>query len=196
MKQNIAIHTAARRYCQERFDYWTRKYEDLQLNENWQIQKRFEPGWTYSEEAYRTFPRYRIDKAIQIEVERLTVNSGAVLDEMRAYLLRACDVAEKQLESELKDPIARKSLHEEGEDFRAYIRILQSNDLADFKSLPFRRVIAESESKHLWNQLKEDWGIDGSYWFPLKEGHAPENLMTFPLIIGTPGMAPLFYVEL
>jgi hypothetical protein len=88
-------------------------------------------------------------------------------------------VAEKQLESELKDPVARKALHEEGEDFRAYIRILQSNDLADIKSLPCRRVIAESESKHLWNQLKESWGIDGGYWFPLKDGHAPENLMAF-----------------
>ena len=179
MEPNTALHTAARRYCQERFDYWTRRYEELQHHENSQVQKLFEPGWTYSEEAYRTFPRYRIDRAIRIEVERLTFNSGAPLGEMRASLLRACDVAKTQLESELKDLVARKALHEEGEDFRAYIEILQSNDLADIKPLPFRRVIAESESKHHWNQLKEAWGIDGRYWFPLKEGDAPQNLMAF-----------------
>src|ERR1700737_3182103 len=113
MEPNTALHTAAQRYCQERFDYWFRQYEELQRNENWQVQKLFEPGWTYSDEAYRTFPRYRIDKAIQTEVERLTVDSGAALGELRALLLRACDVAEAQLESELKDLVARKALHEE-----------------------------------------------------------------------------------
>ena len=72
MNETTALHTAARRYCQERFSYWIRIYEELQRKENWQVQKLFELGWDYSDEAYRTFPRYRIDKAIQVEVERLT----------------------------------------------------------------------------------------------------------------------------
>jgi len=174
-----ALHTAARRYCQERFFYWIQIYEDLQRKENWQVQKLFEPGWDYSEEAYRTFPRYRIDKAIQIEVERLAVDSGVVLDEMRARLLKACDVAEAQLEAELKEPIARKALQEEGQDYRAYMLVLRANDLDDIEPLPFRRVIGELESKRLWNQLKEVWGIDRSYWFPLKEGPVPQNVVAF-----------------
>jgi len=56
---------------------------------------------------------------------------------------------------------------------------LQPNDLADVKPLPFRRVITKSESKGYWHQLKEAWGIDGRYWFPLKNGHAPQNLVAF-----------------
>jgi hypothetical protein len=58
------------------------------------VQKLFEPGWDYSHEVYRTFPRCRIDKAIQVEVERLTVDSRSGVDELRASLLKACDVAE------------------------------------------------------------------------------------------------------
>jgi hypothetical protein len=179
MDENTALHTAARRFCQERFSYWIRIYEDLRLKENWQVEKLFEPGWDYSDEAYRTFPRYRIDKAIQIEVERLAVDSGIVLDELRARLFKACDVAEERLEEELKKPIALKALHEEGQDYRAYIQVLRANDLADIEPLPFRRVIGELESKRLWNQLKEVWGIDRSYWFPLKEGPVPQNVVAF-----------------
>ena len=74
MDENNALHTAARRYCQERFSYWFSIYEELQHKENWQVQKLFEPGCNYSDEAFRTFPRYRIDKAIQVEVERLIVD--------------------------------------------------------------------------------------------------------------------------
>src|SRR2546430_9597589 len=100
MNESTALHTAARRYCQERFSYWIRIYEELQRKENWQVKKLFEPGWDYSDEAYSTFPRYRVDKAIQAEVERLTVDSTTVLDELRARLLRASDVAEERLETE------------------------------------------------------------------------------------------------
>lgn len=88
-------------------------------------------------------------------------------------------MAEARLEKELRQPIARRALHEEGEDYRAYITVLGPNDLADVEPLPFRRVISESESNRLWNQLKEVWGVDGSYWFPLKEGPVPQNVVAF-----------------
>jgi len=42
-----------------------------------------------------------------------------------------------------------------------------------------KRVIGNWESKRLWNHLKEVWGIDGSYWFPLKEGPVPQNVVAF-----------------
>ena len=179
MNENNALHTAARRFCQDRFSYWIRIYTELQSKENWQVQRLFEPGWDYSDEAYRTFPRYRIDKAIQVEVERRVVDSDTVFDELRAHLLRACDLAEAQLEKELKETVARKALHEEAEDYRAYIRVLKPNDLTEIEPLPFRRVIGETESKRLWNQLKEVWGIDRNYWFPLKEGPVPQNILAF-----------------
>jgi hypothetical protein len=114
MDEKTALHTAARRYCQDRFSYWSRIYEELQA----QGQEKFEPGWDYSEEEYRTFPRYRIAKAIQVEVERLTVDHDTSLSELRTRLIKACDLAEAHLNTELKNPIARKSLHEETEDYK------------------------------------------------------------------------------
>jgi hypothetical protein len=179
MSESTALHTAARRYCQERFSQWLQIYEELQRKENWQVQKLFEPDWDYSDEAYLTFPRYRIDKAIQVEVERLKVDPGTGFDELRARLLRACDVAEARLETELKKRIARKALHEEAENYRVYIRVLRPNDLSGIEPLPFRRVIDDWESNKIWNQLKEVWRIDGSYWFPLEKSPVPRNVLAF-----------------
>ena len=56
MDEKTALHTAARRYCQARFSEWVQVYEELQLKENWRVEKLFQPGWTYSDEAYKTFP--------------------------------------------------------------------------------------------------------------------------------------------
>ena len=51
---------------------WSQNYKDLQAKEKWQIEDSFTLGWQYSEDACRIFPRYRVDAAIQVEVERLT----------------------------------------------------------------------------------------------------------------------------
>src|SRR5258708_550196 len=71
MDDTTALHTAARRYCQQRFSDWIQTYKDLQSKQKWQVNDLFQPGWDYSEKAYRTFPRYRVARAIQVEVERL-----------------------------------------------------------------------------------------------------------------------------
>ena len=179
MDEQTALHTAARRYCQERFSYWARIYEELQRKEDWQVQKLFEPGWDYSEEAYRTFPRYRIAKNTQVEIERLVVASTVSFSEMSRRLIGASEKAEAQLHTELNDTMARKALREEAEDYRVYLEVLTPPDLASVEALPFRRVLNDEESKRLWNELRDTWGIDGSYWFPLKEGTIPTHVLAF-----------------
>jgi hypothetical protein len=59
----IALHTAARRYCEGRFAEWTQTSADLQGQEKFQTENLFEPGRDYTQEAYGIFPRYRFDKA-------------------------------------------------------------------------------------------------------------------------------------
>jgi hypothetical protein len=179
MDEKTALHTAARRYCQERFSYWIRVYEELQHKENWQVQRLFEPGWDYSDEAYRTFPRYRIAKNTQVEIERLTVDSSASLSEMRMRLICASEKAETQLQTELNKTMARNALREEAEDYRVYLEVLTPVDLAHVEALPFRRVLNREESKQLWDELGKTWGIDGSCWFPLKEGPIPSHVLSF-----------------
>jgi len=179
MDDRIALHTAARRYCEDRFSEWTQTYADLQAKENFQTDNLFKPGWDYSQEAYGIFPRYRFDKATKIEVERVVPHSSKTLEELRSQLITASDIVETRLHAELNNEIARKALREESEDYRTYIRILSEGDLPSIAPLPFRRVLADKESKELWNQLKMTWDIGGGYWFPLREGTAPPNVLAF-----------------
>ena len=179
MDDRTALHTAARRYCEDRYSDWAEAYSKLEGRKNARIEKKSELGWDYSEEAYSIFPRYRIDKGIRAEVERLVPQSSRNLEELRSHLIRACDIAEARLHAELDSTIARKALREECEDFKAYIRVLSKPDLANIAPLPFRRVLTEEESKKLWNRLKEAWAIGEGYWFPLRESPAPPNVLAF-----------------
>jgi hypothetical protein len=174
-----ALHTAARRYCEDRYSEWSQTYNELEARENVQIENKFKPGWDYSEEAYGVFPRYRIDKAVRIEVERLEPESFNSLEELRSHLINASDIAEERLRSELKNEIALEALREEAEDYKAYIRVLSERDLASIGPLPFRRVLADKGSKELRNRLKTTWDIGEGYWYPLREGSTPPNVLAF-----------------
>lgn len=180
MDDTTALHTAARRYCQQRFSDRFQNYKDLQAKEKWQIEDSFTRGWHYSEDAYRIFPRYRIDAAIQVEVERLTPDCEKSLEALRTRLSCACDVAEIRLQGELTNLIAQEALHQEADDFRAYISVLNASDLRSIEPLPYRRVIDDVESRRLWHQLERVWGIGGGrHWFPLNEGPVPRNVIAF-----------------
>ncbi len=158
MDDKTALHTAARRYCEDRFSEWTQTYANLQAKENFQTENLFKPGWDYSEEAYGIFPRYRFDKVAKIEVERLVPHASKGLEELRSLLISASDIAEERLCAELKNEIALKVLREESDDYKTYIRVLSEADLFSIAPLPFRRVLTIEESKELWNQLKLVWG--------------------------------------
>jgi hypothetical protein len=162
MDEKTALHTAARRYCQARFSEWVQVYEELQLKENWRVEKLFQPGWTYSGEAYKTFPRYRIAKETQVEIERLVADSSGSLSELKTSLIDAAAKAQAKLEHELTNGLARKAIREEAEE-----------------PLPGRRVLNEDESKTIWQELKRTWHIEEGYWFPLKNGTIPPNILAF-----------------
>jgi hypothetical protein len=155
MDDKAALHTAARRYCQERFSEWTGIHEDLQRKENWQVQKLFQPGWDYSAEAYRTFPRYRIAKNTQVEIERLIPAFIASLRETRARIISPAKESHAKLQIELTNKSAQKALLEETEDFITYIETLTPADLKGVEGLPYRRVLGEEESNDFGNRPGE-----------------------------------------
>ena len=136
MDDKTALHTAARRYCQERFSEWTRIYEDLQRKENWQVQKPFQSGWDYSAEAYGTFPRYRFAKNTQVEVERLIPASSADFSDMRDRIIAAAQKSRAKLDMELTNNLACRALIEEEEDFAVYMQTLAPTDLKEIEQLP------------------------------------------------------------
>lgn len=179
MDETTALHTAARRYCQERFSEWVRVYGDLQRQGNWRVEDLFKPGWDYSDDAYRTFPRYRLAKNIQIEIERLDVDSRMGLVEMRKFLIAASERAQAQLRAELTNKLAHMAIGEEAEDYRVYVEALAPTDLVQVNPLPYRRVLRKEESERLWSELRKAWSIRDHYWFPLKEGLTPPNILAF-----------------
>jgi hypothetical protein len=179
MDETTALHTAARRYCEARFSEWVQVYGDLQRKENWQVENLFKSGWDYSEEAYRTFPRYRVAKNTRIEIERLRVDSKMSLPEMRKFIIAASAKAENELQTELKNELAHAVIHEEAEDFRVYVEALTLRDLVQVEPLPYRRVLSKEESERFWNGLRNTWSIGDGYWFPLKEGAMPPTVLAF-----------------
>jgi hypothetical protein len=179
MDETTALHTAARRYCEARFSERVQVYKDLQRKENWQVQNLFKPGWDYSEEAYRTFPRYRIAKNTRVEIERLRVDSRISLPEMKKFVIAVSTRAENELKTELKNRLTHAVVHEEAEDFRVYVEALTQRDLVQIEPLPYRRVLSKEEGEQFWNGLRKTWGIDEHYWFPLKEGEMPRSVLAF-----------------
>jgi hypothetical protein len=73
MEERAAVHTLARRYCQEQFYEWYRRYEELQ-------RQQARPPGDDSPEAYDTFPRYLILQAMLRSVEALVPNSAGSVD--------------------------------------------------------------------------------------------------------------------
>lgn len=179
LDDDTALHTAARGHCQERFSEWIEIYAGLQRTENWQVQKLFHSGWDYCAEAYRTFPRYRIAKNTQVELERLIPASSANRREMRARIITAAKESHAKLQIQLTNKLAQRALLEDAEDFRAYIETLTPADLKDVEELPYRRVLGEEESKRLWKQVRRNWNIAEGYWFPLKNGPIPPHVLAF-----------------
>jgi hypothetical protein len=172
MDDKIALHTVARRYCEDRFSECTQTYADLQAKENFQTENLFKPGRDYSQEACGIFPRYRFDKATRIEVERLVPHSSKSLEELRSQLITASDIAECRLHAELKNEIARQALREESEDYKTYIRILSEGDLLGIAPLLSGAF-----------QLRMTLDIGEGYWFPLRESPTPPNSERVPRIL-------------
>ncbi|HEY6466908.1 MAG TPA: hypothetical protein VIY69_12995 [Candidatus Acidoferrales bacterium] len=179
MDEKTALHTAARRYCQERFSRWVDLYGDLQRREKWQVQRLFEPGWDYSDEAWGIFPRYRFAKNTLVEIERLVAYSFLSLPEVRDCLIAAAGQAEIALQNELANNLAQRAMHEEAEDFKVYVQNLTTTDLIRVEPLPYRRVLGKQEREQLWAQLRGTWAIESHYWFPLIEAVAPSNILYF-----------------
>ena len=136
-------------------------------------------GQEYSKVAYGLFPRYRLDEAIEIEVERITGQQFRSLEETRKLLLEAGSRALSSLLQEFqRSPEACVALTDEAKAFEAYIRSLDAIQLARIEPLPYRRVLSRPESQQLRQELNARWGAKG-YWYPLSKCDPHTNVVAF-----------------
>lgn len=169
----VALHTAARTFCANQHSHWSGEYMPLvELGQD-------RVGKDYSTAAYNLFPRYLLDEAIAVEVERTTGQQFRSLDEARQLLLEAGHRAFASLLQEFqRSPEACVAVTDEWRAFEAYMSSLDAVQLARVEPLPYRRVLAKPESEHLREELSARWGAKG-YWYPLAKCDPHTNVVAF-----------------
>ncbi|MGA2103725.1 MAG: hypothetical protein ABSG34_21625 [Candidatus Sulfotelmatobacter sp.] len=169
----IALHTAARAFCANQHFRWSAEYMPLVES------GRDRVGSDYSKAAYSLFPRYRLDEAIEVEVERITGHQFPSLEDARKLLLEGGNRAFSSLLQEFqRSPQACVALTDEWRAFEAHISGLDPVQLARIEALPYRRVLTKSESEHLRQKLSARWGANG-YWYPIAECDPQTNVIAF-----------------
>ena len=114
MNPSLALHTAARRYCLERYRYWISRYFKIPREG-----KR--EGFRYTNRALDTFPRYNVLNAIRVKVERIDSDQLDEIEETRFKLLLAGETANDLFTQGTVEKIASRAMAEEREAFLRYI---------------------------------------------------------------------------
>jgi hypothetical protein len=168
----LALHTGTRRFCANQHYRWSVEYSRL-------TESGKRAGMGYTPAAYRLFPRYRLDDAILMQVEKITGEKLTSLEEARVLILDAGRLAFTSLVQEFQGHSdALTAIDEEWNAFDKYISALDARQLQLIEPLPFRRVLTESESKQLRQTLATRWGVNG-YWVPLSQPDCRMNVIAF-----------------
>jgi hypothetical protein len=173
MNFSLALHTAARRFCADQHFRWSVEYS--RLSESGEDRS----GMGYTPAAYRLFLRYRLDEAIQLQVEKIGGERLSSLEEVRVQILDAGRQALRSLAREFdSSPVALTALDEEWNAFDKYVSSLGNGQLGLIEPLPSRRVLTEAESTKLRQLLADRWGANG-YWYPLSQIESGMNVIAF-----------------
>jgi hypothetical protein len=125
MDSKDTLHAIARRHCTERHHYWEGAYHELLASGRARV-SRDELNWRYTDEAYATFPRYRVWEAILAEVESLETRSVGSLDSLRGELVAAGWRAQTvQTSDPALPPVAYAAMGDEREAFARFVQTVQ-----------------------------------------------------------------------
>jgi hypothetical protein len=166
----VGVHTAARRYCLERYALWVERYADLVRHGR----DREPDGYHSTAEALATFPRYNVLSAIRVELERIDPAGLRDFEAARERVARAGEAANDDFTRKPIGVIDRQAMREERAAFCSYVCGLSPADLGAVEPLPFRRVLAADESEAVRARLRERWQIPAGYWYPLADCTLPD----------------------
>lgn len=165
-----ALHTAARRYCNEQFLHWATRYSAICRAGRDRAADRYH----YTSEALGVFPRYNVINAIRIELERIDPNELHDLNDTRELIIIAGIAGDDDFTRKPIGQIDAEAMASERECFCDFICGLSESDLECVQPLPYQRVLSQSESDALWSRLRARWQITNGYWFPLVECSLPD----------------------
>src|ERR1700751_5126167 len=121
MADASSLHTAARRFCITQHAEWMQRYTQLKPT----AENYLTPGWTYSDDQCRIFPRYRLAEATLINLERAIPYANPRLEDMLETALEAGETAFSSLSSELSTlkngAIALHALDDQRASYSAFL---------------------------------------------------------------------------
>ena len=151
-----AFHTAARRYCIDRYAELHKVGKEIST-------------------------RFQAIDAILAEIERFTPSDFEDVQEAKNLMAHAGQVAENGFITSLhKTPKFKKIIQMERDSFSEFIQSLTENDLANIQPLPYQRVLAQKESEAIWRALQNRWQCEqkNRYWYPLTDVQV-EGILAF-----------------
>ncbi len=157
------LHTAIRRYCMDRYSYWTKEYGELAA------MGKDRAGSGYTQEALCTFPRYNVLNAILIEIERHRPEKFSTLDEAKRFFIAVAADAQNIFTQPPNGNLEQQVMNEEREALGKFIAQLTDRDLLSSEPLFYRRVLSAAESNSIRERLRTVWGIREGYWYPLAQ---------------------------
>lgn len=153
------IHALARRYCMDQAQHWRETYGTMPQRPLF---------GDYSEEEYRTFPRYNVLDAILEGVEVIVPDEFTDIESLRARLLDAA-ATDNLMTRSPGNNIVRETMNEERAKFARYIESIGESDLYEVEPLHYRRKLRAEEAATVSNVLKQRWKANLSCWYPLDD---------------------------
>lgn len=175
MDEQMALHTASRRYCMERAPGLDPRHE-----EHWYRDRR----WTRNRELFIAWDNARgtgaqliVLGAVLFHIEQVTPSDFLSVDALRAFLIETGrSVGDEQTDS--TDPDVERETDKERALFCSYIEDLSADDLRAVAPLPYRRVLGQREQERIWQRLKRRWGLTPQlHWYPLQDVQLPPHVV-------------------
>ena len=172
MLANLALHTAARHYCQEQSHYWYQHTTEIR-----QAIPRNQGN--YQQMLLESYARSDVLTIICTELERLDPDHLDDIDTTRDLIVQIGKIAQKtpphpnmgqpppQISQATFGINVDDAITHERETFCTYIQDLSESQLQAVQPLPYQRVLSLVESRTLWQGLRNRWQIIGPYWYPL-----------------------------
>ncbi len=158
MTEIEAILTAAKRYCIDNFNYWSKQYSDKRTGSDY--------PYSYSDNDYDLFPRYNVSTAILQELQFYTDKDFANIGECRQMIKMVGQESQSLFTEGEKNKIEANAIQEERDKFNQFIDNLKTDFLLTVKPMAHRRRLKKNEQTEIDKELKEKWGVD-CYWYPL-----------------------------
>ncbi len=173
MDEQMALYTAARRYCMARAPGLNPFYAEQQYRDRGLMLKREEHliAWL---NGRGTAVQLELLGEILFQIEQLMPDAFSSPEALRAWLIYI--VREARPVSEDLDEEREKN--KERAFFQTYLEALSKDDLRAIAPLPYRRVLQDREVARIWQRIEHRWGITANmHWYPLHDVALPPHVV-------------------